>query len=1577
MSVAISAVPDVPTVTLSAASGDEDTSITLNVSATVENSTETVDTITITGVPADASLSAGTDNGGGSWTLTPAQLVGLALTPAADFNGAFDLSVSATSTDGGTSTAAPLNIDVAAVAEDANVVFTVSNGGTSTTLPGADDYGEAETTQIDGAGIEYTYDDADSATVSVTDDWGSVNTIDATSDDAADIVLQDFVEANVTLGGDGDSTVDIDDAARGDIATGSGDDTIDIAAHAAEDGQAGTFDVDAGAGDDSITISGDYDEATLDGGAGDDTITGGAGDDTLTGGAGADTLVGGEGSDLLDGGDGDDILQYSADGTWSDGFGARNAGSPGEAGTGDIEGIGGMTQSEDVFVGGEGEDTLQMTDGNDALFLDDGLSDSPTDGPRISGIENIDAGAGDDIVDLTSQRYETGDITIDGGSGDDIVWSSSGDDDLRGGTGDDEIFGGAGDDVIDGGADTDTAIFTGSFADYTVSLDQASGVVTVAGPEGTDTLTNIENLRFADGDVSVDSLGAGEPTISITPAAGDEDSAIALGIDVNAGSVSDPVSSITIGGVPAGATLAVGTDSGLTLDGDVLSGSGDGGQFTAADLQALADGAVTITPSENSDADFSLSVSATSVSGASADAVSMPVTVDAVADAPMLEVSLGDGVVTEIPDETGDPVTVFSSNFDTSNDDFVDTIDGWGTDSDAIETWTSSWGHSGDGGFVELNDDAIDEYADAISINRTFDTVEGHTYTLTFEYSPRAGYDADVNEFAVNVDGQELVSLAPDGSNNSDNVWQSHTITFVGTGEPMNLEFLSTGDAQDYGRGIRLDNIEMTDTAPAGPPAEIEYPLEIAVNLTDADGSESLSDVTVSGIPDGASLSAGTDNGDGSWTLTQGELEGLTLTASSDVSADFAISVSATSTEAVGGDTATASASVDVPVEDVLVLSAAVGEAEATDGSTPITYFKFDSESNNEVVDEMGGSSAELHNVDLSNNAQFGNSANLDGYNDYVEVPHSDSHELDSGTVTVWFNSDDADDRQGLISKDSSGFDTGGHFTVLVDDDEVKVRLQSTDESHWVHGGDLSDNTWHQATVSWGDDGLQLYVDGQLVDSDDYTGGLAGNENPWAIGANAWGSGDNNLSGLSDWFDGQIDDFAIYDQQLGAEEIQALYNDGVQELMDADNGGADYPLTISTDLFGGDAGDAISITIAGVPDGGELSAGTDNGSGSWTLTQDQLADLTLSVDGDTDDDFSLSVSATATDSDGNVTASATTDLPVEVNDAPVLEGDGEATVGIGDEVVLGADDLHLFDEESDAGELTYTLTDDVDFGSLYLDDGSGNRVDLDVGDTFSQADIDLGMLSYEQDESLAQFWDPETPEWGDAAGPVDQSNLTMPLEAEGVTVTFEGESAGYDNSLGWYKLDADGNPSDPQMIWNNTDEGTLAEGTSVTLEGLAPGEQFGFFIVQDGADEYPWLNQDNSSNTMQFGDDGSIQFVDSSGEVANSIDSSDLFYTGESLNPDGINHAISGIQNDDLVIGFEDLTGGGDGDFQDVTFSVKYEGVAGPQTATSDSFKFTAEDGGGTQVADHQDDAGEGYTVSDGQATFDITIDNT
>ena len=77
----------------------------------------------------------------------------------------------------------------------------------------------------------------------------------------------------------------------------------------------------------------------------------------------------------------------------------------------------------------------------------------------------------------------------------------------------------------------------------------------------------------------------------------------------------------------------------------------------------------------------------------------------------------------------------------------------------------------------------------------------------------------------------------------------------------------------------------------------VTSPLEIAVDLVDADNSETLS-LVLSGMPKGATLSAGTDNGDGTWSLTAGELKGLSITA--DDRANFQLHVVATAVELMG-----------------------------------------------------------------------------------------------------------------------------------------------------------------------------------------------------------------------------------------------------------------------------------------------------------------------------------------------------------------------------------------------------------------------------------------------------------------------------------------------------------------------------------------------------------------------------------------------------------------------------------------------------------------------------------------------------
>ncbi len=189
-----------------------------------------------------------------------------------------------------------------------------------------------------------------------------------------------------------------------------------------------------------------------------DTIIGTTGNDTVFGGLGDDVLDGNTGSDLLSGGDGNDTLIYSNDAVWPSGFVAWNVGAPDAIIDGDRITVAPRYRSFDNFEGGDGTDTIQMGDDGEALFLDDRYSGNPTghNTARLSGVEIIHAGGGDDIVDLTSKQFTYGDVSLYGEGGNDVLWGNAGNDYISGGIGNDHLDGASGNDVLNGGDGNDT-----------------------------------------------------------------------------------------------------------------------------------------------------------------------------------------------------------------------------------------------------------------------------------------------------------------------------------------------------------------------------------------------------------------------------------------------------------------------------------------------------------------------------------------------------------------------------------------------------------------------------------------------------------------------------------------------------------------------------------------------------------------------------------------------------------------------------------------------------------------------------------------------------------------------------------------------------------------------------------------------------------------------------------------------------------------------------------------------------------------------------------------------------------------
>ncbi|MFO1070301.1 MAG: cadherin-like domain-containing protein [Geminicoccaceae bacterium] len=153
-----------------------------------------------------------------------------------------------------------------------------------------------------------------------------------------------------------------------------------------------------------------------------------------------------------------------------------------------------------VRLGLAGSDTLTGTRGNDIL-VDIGGSNT------LSGLAGNDAITGGSDGDTAYGGAGTdlllglgGTDVLDGGSDGDRLW---------GGGGDDSLIGGSGHDVLDGGSGRDTAVYDGARAAYRLT-ELGGGVIEVqdlepglAGDDGTDRLTGVERLVFADGEVIV------------------------------------------------------------------------------------------------------------------------------------------------------------------------------------------------------------------------------------------------------------------------------------------------------------------------------------------------------------------------------------------------------------------------------------------------------------------------------------------------------------------------------------------------------------------------------------------------------------------------------------------------------------------------------------------------------------------------------------------------------------------------------------------------------------------------------------------------------------------------------------------------------------------------------------------------------------------------------------------------------------------------------------------------------------------------------------------------------------------
>jgi hypothetical protein len=190
---------------------------------------------------------------------------------------------------------------------------------------------------------------------------------------------------------------------------------------------------------------------------------------------------------------------------------------------------------------------------------------------------------------------------------------------------------------------------------------------------------------------------------------------------------------------------------------------------------------------------------------------------------------------------------------------------------------------------------------------------------------------------------------------------------------------------------------------------------------------------------------------------------------------------------------------------------------------------------------------------------------------------------------------------------------------------------------------------------------------------------------------------------------------------------------------------------------------------------------------------------------------------------------------------------------------------------------------------------------LDIVDKVQLAGSDAASATFQYSvlPGLSSYLSSALPEGrgvNDRAHLLDPSKLKLATDSN-VRAYFIGEGAGYENSLGFNTAGGGVTSGNPELIFPNASTGgrrtastPLQAGDFVDLGTILGGQKLDLFLIANGATRSP-------------------------GEV---------YSTDSSVNPDGINHVVSfaTIHDSYLVIGFEDLLGGGDRDFNDLLFAI-------------------------------------------------------
>lgn len=429
---------------------------------------------------------------------------------------------------------------------------------------------------------------------------------------------------------------------------------------------------------------------------------------------------------------------------------------------------------------------------------------------------------------------------------------------------------------------------------------------------------------------------------------------------------------------------------------------------------------------------------------------------------------------------------------------------------------------------------------------------------------------------------------------------------------------------------------------------------------------------------------------------------------------------------------------------------------------------------------------------------------------------------------------------------------------------------------------------------------------------------------------------------------------------------------------DLTHNGVPVVVTLNNGVWTGVAGDKTIFTLA-------LNTST----GGYTYTQYDNFDH---ADGnDPNDQIVLDFGVAASDFDGD---SADGSIRIIVkDDAPVANDDVntyDTTFGVANGNVItgvnggpGAADNLSSDSDTTAQQNSVVK---IAFGDNEVDvpatgtvsiDGEYGTLTIAADGTYTYKAFEDGDMVVSEEKEFVSG--PALPDFdeGQALDGVEQQSLgiapgNLAVEAgDVVTVKYVGEQAGYSNTLGVFTITADGTLKAETILIKSSDQATAGQSFSYTAANNAVAT--GFFLLADAANTYAAfdgidLNVGRLDFVYNYGqpgereakatDDGAnIKLVYTDIEGNETVVDAPMYFTSDrgsvdNLNADGSVRVVSGIPGDDntvLRVGFEDLPGLGDKDFNDMVFDVSIKGkdCGCGDDNIKDVFTYTLKDGDG------------------------------